>query len=1330
MNAAQPKRTSFTKPAHSYVRRPFQRTSAVRTQFRVLRVSTINTKFPTVNKKCPTGNSRLSTADLENKGKAIKASACWIWRPKQNSTDKGPNSNSGNSQNVIDDKGYWDSGCSWYMTGNISYLSDYEPHDGGYVSVGQGGGKITVNTACYVQNRVLVNKSQNKTPYELFNGRTLAIGFLKPFGCHVMILNTLDNLGKFDAKGDEGYFIRYSMSSKAFRVVNKRTKRVEENLHVDFLENKLIEKGAGPNWLFDIDTLTNSMNYVPVVVAGTTSTNFLGTVDAASQDVKKDVSSLRYIALPNCGNFNPTATSINPPADHMETLTVETLIPIVSSPVPTACLNYSSEPSSDTRLISKRVTSQDDTPSLDKILTLPNRFEDILGVTTNTGDTNRVEADLGNMENNISASPTPTFKIYKDHPKSQIIGPVDTPVQTKTKSNEMEEQGFIATIHQKTNPALLQFCLFSCFLSQKEPKKISDALKDPSWVEGVRPIGIKWILKNKKDERGIVIKNKAKLVAQGHTQEEGIVYKEVFAPVARIEAIRLFLAYASFMGFTIYQMDVKSAFLYEFKALMHEKFQMSAMGELNFFLGLQVLQKKDGIFLSQDKYVGDILKKFGYSDVRPDIMFAVCACARNQVTPKECHLHVVKRIFRYLKAHHKLGLWYPKESPFDLVAYSDSDYGGATQDLKSTTRGCQFLGKRLISWECKKQTIMATSTTEAEYVAAASSCGQVLWIQNQLLDYGIETTNEGTKILATVDGKPRTISESSIRRNLKLNDKAGISSLLDAEIFKNLALMGYNILPNQKFSFQKGQFSHEWKYLIHTIMQCLSPKSTGFNVFSSNITTAVGEGLGTPTEPYYTPSPEAQQSPQHDLSSLIHPPVTNKTIPTTEMASKIAAQDLEITSLKARIKLLEDKDGGGAEPSREDTTIKGRSLETGEEEGVEKSTEIVKVATVSVPTGSGMVPTASLIFTTTSVVTPYARRKGKEKMVESDTPKKKKLQEQIDFAANLSIREKIDMINELVKYQDHYAKVLKYQAQQSKPFSKKQQRDFYMSVLKSHLGWKTKHFKGMALEEIREKFIPVWKQIKDFVPMASKEEGERFKRKGLRLEQDSAKKMKTSEEVSKEDLKAMMQLVPMEETLVRETLSIRQATSNKKKELWVELKRLYELDVEDQLWTHTQALMHDPVEWRLYDTCGVHYVLSRDQEIFIDEFPLLDYFPTASEDRFALLSERDAPLKEVCTADEVKETILTLVQVFKKNLMEKKQERKMINNMCFFLYGLLVLEILMNNDEDAAFDEKEHDAKKPESEVNVSPSSSAQSGKEDDKTKIKAKGNSHVESST
>nr|GEY40256.1 hypothetical protein [Tanacetum cinerariifolium] len=146
---------------------------------------------------------------------------------------------------------------------------------------------------------VLVIKLHNKTPYELFNERSPAIGFLRPFGCHAMILNTLDHLGKFDAKGDEGYFVGYSLSSKAFKVFNKRTKKIKENLHVNFLKNRSIKKGTGPDWLFDIDTITNSMNYVPVVIAVTYSTNILGTKEDAHQAVKEKESPLRFIALPN-----------------------------------------------------------------------------------------------------------------------------------------------------------------------------------------------------------------------------------------------------------------------------------------------------------------------------------------------------------------------------------------------------------------------------------------------------------------------------------------------------------------------------------------------------------------------------------------------------------------------------------------------------------------------------------------------------------------------------------------------------------------------------------------------------------------------------------------------------------------------------------------------------------------------------------------------------------------------------------------------------------------------------------------------------------------------
>nr|GEY81827.1 hypothetical protein [Tanacetum cinerariifolium] len=311
------------------------------------------------------------------------------------------------------------------------------------------------------------------------------------------------------------------------------------------------------------------------------------------------------------------------------------------------------------------------------------------------------------------------------------------------------------------------------------------------------------------------------------------------------------------------------------------------------------------------------------------------------------------------------------------------------------------------------------------------------------------------------------------------------------------------------------------------------------------------------------------------------------------MAFKINAQDLEISSLKARIKLLEDKDKGSAELSGDDAPIKGRSMEIREEVGVEKKTElgsndtnemvnvltfmdtaniltsrvadvsvlpVVEVSTVDVPTVSGLFPTISAIFTTASVVTPYSRHtrdilakdKGKEKMIARDAEiarihveeelkmmidgldrsnemNAKHLHKYEQAAADLTIGEKIELINELVKYQDHHEKILKYQAQQSKPLSKKEQREFYMSVLRSHSRWKTKHFRGMTLEEIKEKFIHVWKQIEDSVPMASKKEAKRFKRKGLRLEQGSAKRMKTSEDVFEEDINEMMQLVPVEE---------------------------------------------------------------------------------------------------------------------------------------------------------------------------------------------------------
>nr|GFC54525.1 hypothetical protein [Tanacetum cinerariifolium] len=255
--------------------------------------------------------------------------------------------------------------------------------------------------------------------------------------------------------------------------------------------------------------------------------------------------------------------------------------------------------------------------------------------------------------------------------------------------------------------------------------------------------------------------------------------------------------------------------------------------------------------------------------------------------------------------------------------------------------------------------------------------------------------------LATVDGIQRTVSEASLRRNLKLRDKDGLVSIPDTELFENLTLMGYNISQNQKLTFQKGQFSHQWKYLIHTIMKCLSPKSTGFNEFSSNIATALvclanGEGSCTPTEPHHTPSPEVTSShpsissiPLQSIPTAPIPPVI-QTGPTpiiqytrkariahlqrqhSELLAKFQAQEVEIIRLKERVKVLEDKDGVIGDKSGDDAPIKGRSNNEGEapaeriSNGSEEITRVltsmdattVLVGEANVPTGSGFIPTA------------------------------------------------------------------------------------------------------------------------------------------------------------------------------------------------------------------------------------------------------------------------------------------------------------------------------------------------------------------------------------
>ncbi len=619
-----------------------------------------------------------------------------------------------------------------------------------------------VNTSCYVINRTIVRKGLDKTPYEILKNKRPNVSYFKVFGCKCFILNDKDNLGKFDAKSDEGIFLGYSLHSKAYRVFNKRTLIVQESIHVSFDESNPFAN--------------NNKDEDDVLV------------------LNKSVNELKL-------NEN-----VNSSVD--DSINVEK------------------------------------TPNKDK-------------------------------ENNDSSLPK-SWKFVNNHPFENILGEPSSGILTRS--------------------SLKNVCNNLAFVSQIEPKDINEAEKDEFWLLAMQEellqfernnvwslvptpkdktiIGTKWVYRNKKDDTGLIIRNKARLVAQGYNQQEGIDYDETYAPVARLEAIRMLLAYACYKDFKLFQMDVKSAFLNgfisediyvkqppgfenhifpnhvyklnkalyglkqaprawydrlsgfllendfvrgkmdstlfiktlnndmllvqiyvddiifgstnenlckDFSEFMQKEFEMSMMGELNFFLGLQIKQTKNGVFINQSKYIKDLLVKYGLENSkslgtpmstsikldidekeksvnttlyrgmigsllyltasRPDIMFSVCLCARFQANPKESHLCAVKRIFRYLNGTKDLGLWYPKTTSFELVSYSDADFAGCKIDRKSTSGTCHFLGHSLVSWFSKKQNSVALSTAEAEYIAAGSSCAQTLYMKQQLEDFKISFQN-------------------------------------------------------------------------------------------------------------------------------------------------------------------------------------------------------------------------------------------------------------------------------------------------------------------------------------------------------------------------------------------------------------------------------------------------------------------------------------------------------------------------------------------------------------------------------------------------------------
>nr|GFA86834.1 retrovirus-related Pol polyprotein from transposon TNT 1-94 [Tanacetum cinerariifolium] len=426
-----------------------------------------------------------------------------------------------------------------------------------------------------------------------------------------------------------------------------------------------------------------------------------------------------------------------------------------------------------------------------------------------------------------------TSSSQNDHPLEQVIG---EPLRHVLTRNQLRSDG--------------DMCKYALTVSTMELKNVKEAMTDPAWIDSMQeellqfkrlgvwvlvlapnnisPLTLKWLFKNKHDEEQTVIRNKSRLVVRGYRQEEGIDFEESFAPVARMEAIRIFLAYVAHKSFTVFQIDVKTAFLHGslkedvyvcqpevkkalyglkqaprawydelskfllqnhfikgtidptlfirrfhddtlvvqvyvddiifgsshprytqlFSDLMKSRFEMSMMGEMTFFLGLQVNQSPYGIFINQSKYVLEILNKYGMES-GDHTVHATCLCARYQAKPTEKHLKEVKRIFRYLRGTVNMGLWYTKDSGFELTGFLDADYAGCKDTFKSTSGGAQFLGEKLVSWSLKKQDCMALSTAEAEYVSLSACCSQVLWMRTQLTDYGFHFD----KILIYCDSK-------------------------------------------------------------------------------------------------------------------------------------------------------------------------------------------------------------------------------------------------------------------------------------------------------------------------------------------------------------------------------------------------------------------------------------------------------------------------------------------------------------------------------------------------------------------------------------------------
>ncbi|GJZ58437.1 uncharacterized mitochondrial protein-like protein [Tanacetum coccineum] len=618
----------------------------------------------------------------------------------------------GNPQQYLKDKGVIDSGCSRHMIGNRSYLTDYKEIDGGFVAFGGNskGGNITGKDFKLLdESHVLLKVPRNDNMYSVDLKNVVPQG-----GLTCLFAKAIP---------DESNLWHRRLGHVNFKTMNKL--------------------------LFDIDALTKSMNYKPVVV-GNQSNGSAGTkaYDNAGKARVETVPGKYYTLLPLWTQDPPFSSSSKDSLD--------------------ARFKPSGEEEKKDAEDPGNESENSEVPS-----------------TEEPRDDQEKESNVNNTNNINTFSLTVNAASIKDNDVDEniVYGCADDP-----NIPDLEEIGRFSDAEDDDSGADMNN--LDTYFQVKEPKKVVQALKDPSWIEAMqeellqfklqevwtlvelpnrkRAIRTKWVFRNKKDKRGIMIKNKARLVAQGYTQEEGIDYDE---------------------------MDFKSAFLYgkaeeevyvcqppgfedpNFpdivykveKALygLHQDPRIwiasEAEGGWNIY---QSRQDVDGKEVDVHMYRSMIGSLIYFTSSRPDIMFAVCACARYQVNPKFSHLHAVKRIFRYLKGQPKLGLWYPKDSPFDLVAYTDSDYARASLDRKSTT-GDYFLNASYISY--------ALTVNPTIYTL----CVKQFWTTAK-----VKIVNGEVQIHVLMDGKKVIIIETIVRRDLQLEDAKGVDCLPNAAIFK------------------------------------------------------------------------------------------------------------------------------------------------------------------------------------------------------------------------------------------------------------------------------------------------------------------------------------------------------------------------------------------------------------------------------------------------------------------------------------------------------------------------------------------------------------------